>query len=59
MKSQKKSEFFSENAKGWTKEINMVSWNEHDPKYDIREWAPDHSRMGKRRYINSRRACFS
>lgn len=37
----------SENAKGWTKELNMVSWNEHDPKYDIREWAPDHSRMGK------------
>lgn len=37
----------SENAKGWTKEINLVSWNEHDPKYDIREWAPDHSRMGK------------
>ena len=29
----------SENAKGWTKELNMVSWNEHDPKYDIREWA--------------------
>ena len=25
----------------------MVSWNEHEPKYDIREWAPDHSRMGK------------
>ena len=37
----------SENAKGWTKELNMVSWNEHEPKYDIREWSPDHSRMGK------------
>ena len=37
----------SENAKGWTNELNMVSWNEHDPKYDIREWSPDHSRMGK------------
>ncbi len=37
----------SENAKGWTKELNLVSWNEHDPKYDIREWSPDHSRMGK------------
>ncbi len=37
----------SENAKGWTKELNMVSWNEHEAKYDIREWAPDHSRMGK------------
>ena len=37
----------SENAKGWKKELNMVSWNDHDPKYDVREWAPDHSRMGK------------
>lgn len=37
----------SENAKGWTKEINMVSWNEREPKYDLREWNPDHTRMGK------------
>lgn len=37
----------SENAKGWTKEINMVSWNEREPKFDIREWSPDHARMGK------------
>ncbi len=37
----------SENAKGWHKELNMVSWNEADPKYDIREWSPDHTRMSK------------
>ena len=37
----------SENAKGWTKEINMVSWNEREQKYDLREWNPDHTRMGK------------
>ncbi len=37
----------SENAKGWTKELNLISWNGHEPKYDIREWSPDHSRMGK------------
>ncbi len=37
----------SENAKGWTKELNMVSWNDREPKYDLREWSPDHSRMGK------------
>lgn len=43
----------SENAKGWTKEINLVSWNEHDPKYDIREWSPDHSRMGKGVTLNA------
>ena len=28
-------------------ELNMVSWNDREPKYDIREWSPDHSRMGK------------
>ncbi len=37
----------SENAKGWKKELNKVSWNEREPKYDLREWNPDHSRMGK------------
>ena len=37
----------SENAKGWTTELNKVSWNEREPKYDLREWNPDHSRMGK------------
>lgn len=37
----------SENVKGWTKELNKVSWNEREPKYDLREWNPDHSRMGK------------
>ena len=37
----------SENAKGWTKELNKVSWNEREPKYDLREWNPDHSRMCK------------
>lgn len=37
----------SENAKGWRKELNLVSWNEREPKFDIREWSPDHERMGK------------
>ncbi len=37
----------SENQKGWTRELNMVSWNDHDPKYDIRDWSPDHTRMSK------------
>lgn len=32
---------------GWTKEINMVSWNEGEPKYDIRDWSPDHERMSR------------
>ena len=37
----------SESAKGWTKEVNMVSWNDREPKLDIREWDPDHEKMGK------------
>ena len=37
----------SESARGWTKELNLVSWNDREPKFDIREWAPEHSRMGK------------
>ena len=37
----------SEKASGWTKEINLVSWNGRDAKYDIREWAPGHERMSK------------
>lgn len=37
----------SENAKGWSKELNMVSWNDREPKYDIRDWSPDHEKMAK------------
>lgn len=37
----------SEGSKGWTKELNLISWNGARPKYDIREWAPDHEKMGK------------
>ncbi|MDP4151814.1 MAG: PC4/YdbC family ssDNA-binding protein [Bacillota bacterium] len=32
---------------GWTKELNLVSWNDREPKYDIRDWSPDKSKMGK------------
>ena len=37
----------SESSKGWTKELNLISWNGRDPKYDIRDWDPDHQKMGK------------
>ena len=37
----------SVSSKGWQKELNLVSWNGAEPKYDIREWSPDHSKMGK------------
>ncbi len=35
------------NPKGWEKQLNMISWNDHDPKYDIRDWSPDGERMSK------------
>ena len=37
----------SENDKGWKKEINLVSWNDREPKYDIRDWSEEHEKMGK------------
>ncbi|RBR84251.1 YdbC family protein [Enterococcus faecalis] len=37
----------SENARGWRKELNLISWNDRPPKFDLREWAPDHEKMGK------------
>lgn len=36
-----------ESSKGWTKELNKVSWNDKPAKYDIREWDPEHEKMGK------------
>lgn len=36
-----------ENSKGWKKELNLISWNDKEPKYDIREWDPAHEKMGK------------
>lgn len=37
----------SESAKGWRKELNLISWNGGTPKYDVRDWAPNHEKMGK------------
>ena len=37
----------SETTNGWQKEVNIVSWNSGEPKYDIRSWNPDHTKMGK------------
>lgn len=37
----------SENDKGWTKELNRVSFNGAPAKWDIRTWSPDHTKMGK------------
>lgn len=37
----------SESSRGWTKELNLISWNGGSAKYDIRDWAPAHEKMGK------------
>jgi hypothetical protein len=37
----------STSTKGWTKEFNLVSWNDREAKYDLREWDPAHETMSK------------
>ena len=37
----------SETAKGWKTELNIVSWDGRDPKYDLRSWSENHEKMGK------------
>ena len=32
---------------GWTKELNLISWNDREPKYDLRDWSADGEKMGK------------
>ena len=33
--------------KRWSKELNLVSWNDREPKYDLRDWNENHDKMGK------------
>jgi len=37
----------STSASGWAKELNLISWNDREPKYDLRDWSADHEKMGK------------
>jgi hypothetical protein len=37
----------SQSPKGWNKELNLISWNGKEPKFDLREWAPEREKMGK------------
>ncbi len=37
----------SEGSKGWKKELNLISWSDKEPKYDIREWDAERAKMGK------------
>lgn len=37
----------SKSESGYTKEINLVSWNGAEPKHDIRSWSPNREKCGK------------
>ncbi|MBP3494954.1 MAG: hypothetical protein J6K52_01985 [Clostridia bacterium] len=37
----------SDNDNGWVKEVNLISWNEREPVYDIRAWQENHEKLGK------------
>jgi len=37
----------SKSSSGWAKELNLIRWNDREPKYDIRDWSPDREKMGK------------
>jgi hypothetical protein len=37
----------STSTSGWNVELNRVSWNGNEPKYDLRSWSPDHTKMGR------------
>lgn len=43
----------SESKSGWTRELNLISWNGAEPKFDIRDWSPDHEKMGKGISLNA------
>ena len=46
-KIEKEVGVISETSKGWRKELNLISWNGREAKYDLRDWAPEHEKMGK------------
>ncbi|MBR2539784.1 MAG: hypothetical protein IKE85_02995 [Mogibacterium sp.] len=37
----------ADKTRGWKREVNLISWSGAEPKIDIRDWSPDHSKMGK------------
>jgi hypothetical protein len=43
----------SQSPKGWNKELNLISWNGKEPKFDLRDWAPEHEKMGKGITLNN------
>ena len=43
----KKYGVLSVSPSGWSKEVCIVSWNDKNPKLDIREWSSDYTKMSK------------
>jgi hypothetical protein len=43
----KKVGVLSKSASGWVKELNLISWNDREAKYDLRDWSADGEKMGK------------
>lgn len=43
----------SESKSGWKRELNLISWNGADPKFDIRDWSPNHEKMSKGISLNA------
>lgn len=43
----KKIGLISQSGAGWAKELNLISWNDREPKYDIRDWSADGAKMGR------------
>lgn len=43
----------SKSKSGWTRELNLVSWNGANPKFDIRDWSPNHEKLGKGISLNA------
>ena len=37
----------STSQNGWTKELNLIRWNDRPAKYDIRDWDENHEKMSK------------
>jgi hypothetical protein len=35
------------NARGWRRELNLVSWNGREAKLDVRDWDEEHAHMSK------------
>jgi hypothetical protein len=44
---QKRYGVLSEDRNGWLRELNLVSWGGRKPKFDLRDWAPNHEKMGR------------